>query len=242
MKKTSLKFIIQAFVAIFLLGITPQIGYAQWASAAMTTYPKRVKNIKAIDHIKKGVLVVRLESKANNIEKLTSSIELNDIDQKLRRQLKIQRAQMIEDRDKFNSELIAAFHADYTFSDFVFMMDTSSVHLLAGKTDGIFLDKQGNIDPSISIHGKDTYIMRIGKLSSETTTGIEALIVSDKNLNDMQRPFPYYISLNHRLILRGLFSKKGSIRRSGEDLVEDIEKKFNSFYAYYLKRSYLQKD
>ena len=242
MKNASLKFTINTLIAIFLLGMIPQVSYSQWASASMTTYPKRVKSIKSIDYIKKGVLVIRLESKSNNIKKLTESIELKEIDNKLRRQLKVQRAQMISDRDKFNNDLMDAFYKDYEFSDFVFMMDTSSVHLLDGVTEGIFLDKEGNIDPSISIKDKKMYIMRIGKLSSENTTGIEALIFSDDKLNDLQRPFPYYVNLNHRLMLRGLFSKKGSIRRDGEDLVEEVTKKFNSFYAYYLKKSYLQQN
>ncbi len=240
MKNTSLKLTIFSLTAFFLLGLTPQISFAQWASASMTTYPKRVKSIKSIDLLKKGVLVVRLESKSNNIKKLTESIELEDIDQRLRRQLKVQRAQMISDRDKFNKDLMKAFYKEYDFSDFVFMMDTSSVHLLDGVTEGIFLDKLGNPDPTISIKGKTPFIMRVGKLSSETTTGIEALIVSDIELNDMQRPFPYYINLNHRLMLKGLFSKKGSLRREGEDLVKEVVKKFYSFHAYYLKKSYLQ--
>lgn len=240
MKNATLKFTINAFIAFFLLGMTPQTSFAQWASASMTTYPKRVKSIKSIDHLKNGVLIIRLESKSNNIKKLSESIELDGIDQKLRRQLKVQRAQMISERDQFNKNLMDAFHKDYEFSDFVFMMDTSTVHLLDGANDGIFLDKEGNIDPSISIEGKKPFILRIGKLSSENTTGIEALIVSDAELNDLQRPFPYYVNLNHRLMLKGLFSKKGSIRRDGDEMVKELMKKFNSFHAYYLKKSYLQ--
>jgi len=241
MKNILQKYFVPFFLAIFLLGL-PEVSYGQWASANMTTYPKRENNIKSIDLVKKGVLVVRLESKRNNIEKLSESIELEDIDQKLRRQLKVQRAQMIEDRNKFNNELIAAFEEHYEFSDYVFMMDTSAVHLMNGAREGIFLDKSLNVDPSISIKGKDFLIMRIGKLSSENTTGIEALIFSDHNLVDLQRPFPYYINLNHRLVLKGLFSRKGSLRRDGKELVEEIEKKFSAFYIYYLKRSFKEKN
>lgn len=229
-------------LVICVLGLIPQTSNAQWASASMTTYPKRVKNIKSIDLLKKGVLVIRLESKHNNIEKITESLNSGELEPRVKKQLQIQKTQLIEDRDKFNTDIMSAFARYYKFSDYVFMMDTSSVHLLDGVTEGIFLDNSGNIDPTISIIDKNPFIMRIGKLSSETTTGIEALIISDGELNDMQRPFPYYISLNHRLKLKGLFSRTGSLRRSGEDIVKEIEKKFKAFHNYYSKLDYLNQD
>lgn len=236
-----IKRITQLFLIIFLVSGIQQIAIAQWASASMSSYPKRVRNVKAIDHIKKGVLVVRLESKSNNIEKLTEAIENPDIDLRMNKQLKRQRHQMIEERDAFNKDLMLAFKNDYDFSDYVFMMDTSSVHLLDGVREGIFVNENCEIDPSISIEGKEFYIMRIGKLVGANTTRIDGLIVTDKELNDLQKPFPYYINLNNRNILKGMFSRKSNFRRSGEDIVEDIMKKFNSFHTYYMKRSYIQK-
>ena len=233
MKNLAVKITIQVLTGIFLLGMTPQISYGQWASASLTTYPKRVKNVKSIDHLKKGILVIRLESKTNNIAKLTQTINSDKVDDKMKRQLRRQKAELIAERDKFNTDLMGAFYEGYDFSEFVFMMDTSAVHLLDGATDGIFLDKEGNIDPSISIEGSRPFILRIGRLTSENTTGIEALIVSDEKLNDLQRPFPYYVNLNHRLKLKAIFSKKVSMRRSGVELVNDVQKKFSEFHQYY---------
>ena len=184
----------------------------------------------AIKNLKAGVLLVRLPSERRKLEELDRRIASDRLDAKSRERLKGLKEEVIKDRDKTNQEFVSAFSSKYNFSEIFFFYDTSSVAIKNGAQDGVFLDKEMNLVPSISLKSRPFLVLRSGSLK-ENTTGLEALVVMNEQFEDLTRPFPYYVRMRGigHLLAKVLNPGKVS-RRSGLKLAEKLNLKLWEFH------------
>jgi len=149
-------------------------------------------SIQTIKELKQGILIVILPSYHKKIKEL-EKIESNPITKastKKRHNRLIKSAK--EDQQKIAHRIQQDFIENYDFSEFAFIYDTATVHLLKNDLKkGVFLKDEKQID----LTDKSIFFLRYGHTDVNTTTGIGAWIVTDNQLQDLQRPFPYFISV-----------------------------------------------
>ena len=153
---------------------------------------RKEKAAQQIFKLKESVLIVRLPSHHNKIEAFENLISETDISGKSRQSLIESLENTRSERDQFAQETMAAAQRYFSFTKVLFMYDSAQVGLTKGMKSGIFLNDQLKIDPSISLKVDTFFILRFGFPGHESTNHITSWIVSDRDLNDLQRPFPYY--------------------------------------------------
>ena len=193
---------------------------------------------KAIKDLKDGALVVRLKSKSNKISKLEELIASPDVKESSKNKLRKELKTTIEERNKYNVELVKAMSELYTFSKVYYMYDTHSKALKNGTRSGIFLNENLEEDPKITLRGEHFFVLKTGTTDSESTTGLEALIIMDNQLVDLKRPFPYYVRINSigRLFVR-IFNPKKLVQKDAKEIVGKLEAQLNKFYEETTKPS-----
>lgn len=223
-KKVQIKI---TFIALFCLGFT-LIGNAQVEELSRSE--RKAIARKAIQSLKNGTLVVRLKSKNNKIKKIEELLASNELKESTRARLRKELTSTIDQRNKYNTSLTNAFSNLYSFSNVYYMYDTASVSLKKGVKSGIFLDKNLELDPSIKIPEGDFFIVKTGTTNSTSTTGIQALVIMDKNLKDLSRPFPYYVRINSiaRLFTR-VFNHRNLVKKDSREVVQKLERKLRRY-------------
>jgi len=183
--------------------------------------------IKHISKIKKGHIVVVLPShlnKLNALHELARDPEKSESSRE--RSLKMYE-ELIEERDKLHSEIRTALDSYWTFCPYSFIYD---FQLRSRPPEKNFAKVQPL--PLRDLPGKG-YRIRIGQTESTAHFGVEAMIVTDPQGNDLKRPFPFYVKFNKRTWLDGLFSIFLAFtyeRREMSDLVRKLHARFEKFY------------
>lgn len=140
---------------------------------------------KQILELHEGALLVRLKTYMQVIESLEKEGRDNESES-----LKIQ-------RDEENKELIAAFRKYYKFSEVYFFNSYDSEKVRAGLLENIFLNDELQPDSTIKCKTEHFFIADISTLQADdvgqTSTGIEALVIMDKQFVQLKRPFPFYV-------------------------------------------------
>ena len=149
---------------------------------------------QAIQILKEGVLIVRLETNSRKIDELEKLMASEEVDEAKKERL----ATLVEatkaETHKKNKIFVDAFQAHYDFSKVLFMYDTSAVHLTAGKTEGIFLNNSLAPDPSIKLNDDKYLIAYFGKNPlNHTKSDVEGMVILDGSMNVIPPPFPYFI-------------------------------------------------
>ena len=185
---------------------------------------------QSIKQLKEGTLVLRLKSKRNKIREMKKVIAAPDIKPALRKRLEKRLENTIKERDRYNQSLIDAFDEYYSFSNIYYIYDSSSVELKNGERSGIFLDKNREVDPTIEIPEGDVFVLRTGNTDYSSTTGIEALVVMNKELKDLQRPFPYYVRVHSigRLFTR-IFNPRKLVLKDSKAIVQKLDANLNRY-------------
>jgi len=179
--------------------------------------------------LKDGVLVIRLKSYRNNLEAMDKSLASRRLSKKERKRLQKTRDMMVNDRDRFNNELVQAFDTLYDFSKFRIMYDTASHLLLSGVENGYFLNNQLELDPKISLEKQQPFAI-LGE-GSRNKEGVHGLVVYDAEGEIVAAPFPSFFDFrNHRRGLLSLFRGNAYIRKSGDILARKINSKFKAFH------------
>ena len=136
---------------------------------------------------------------------------------------------MVRDRDRFNHELVTAFHESYDFSDFLVMYDTASHLLLSGVEGGYFLNENLAAAPDIRKAADRPFVI-LGE-GTRNKEGIHGLVVYNAEGDVIQAPFPSFFDFrNHKRGLLSLFRGDAYVRKSGANLVRNITARFNRFY------------
>lgn len=220
---------VQIYVYFFLmLVLIPITTQAQ----ELTKVERTEKAKQAIEDLEGGTLVLRLKSKNNKISKLEELMASPTIKDETKNKLRKELENTIDERNRYNLSLTNAFEEHYKFSDIYYIYDTASLSLKKGARSGIFLNKNLELDPSISIPDGTFFVIRTGTTDSSTTTGVEALVIMDQNLKDLVRPFPYYVRVNSisRLFTR-VFNHKKLVRKDSNEIVQKLERNLRKYAA-----------
>ncbi len=126
-----------------------------------------------------SVLIVRLQTKEKSIEALIKAGNT-----KTAEKIKLE-------QQKLNQQIINAFNENFTFCKVYFMYSNQSLHILNQEYSKIiFLNNDLQEDSSIKPNFSSCYVAEFGVVASATM--IQGLAIMDKNLNQLEKPFPYY--------------------------------------------------
>lgn len=211
------------FAAIFFLLITGLPGQAKDTGKS----PEEVSKQHIVD-LNNGSLTVVLTSdlkKLNELHSLSKSEHLSPVQ---RDRMSKQYQEVLSERNEFNDSLIRAVENIFTFCPVQFIYD---FQLRAEEPEANHAEAKPFSYQDLP--GKE-YRLRIGRTKAAEQFGIEALILTDDQGNDLADPFPYYVRLNDRAWLGGLlsiFSPKAYGRRDASELIADLQYSLSQYHT-----------
>lgn len=215
------------FAAIFFLLITGLPGQAKDTGKS----PEEVSKQHIVD-LNNGSLTVVLTSdlkKLNELHSLSKSEHLSPVQ---RDRMSKQYQEVLYERNEFNDSLIRAVENIFTFCPVQFIYD---FQLRAEEPEVNHAEAKPFSYQDLP--GKE-YRLRIGRTKAAEQFGIEALIIADDEGNDLEDPFPYYVKLNDRTWLTGLFSifhPEGYKRKEASELIYNLQMQLDQYYRDKLK-------
>lgn len=182
---------------------------------AQTEVVKETNTRIAIQELKEGALIVRLPSHAKKIAAMEELIQDKSVSKRNKENLKRQVTLIKQEAKLRNEAIVNGFTTAYDFSDVLFIYDSDTKALQGGKTQGIFLNEKLEIDNSIELQERPYLFVRFGQTDLSTTTGVEGMIITDKNLVDLRKPFPFYVREGGiRYLMDKIFDKKNADMRN----------------------------
>ncbi len=151
--------------------------------------------VQAIKDLEEGVLVLRLPSNAKKIKAMQDMLS-SDISQKDKDRIKKQVNSIKEQTRQENQAYAKAFAENFNFAPVYIIYDTSTTALLSGAAGEYLLNTDMEPVSSSKIAGKPILIARLGRTNRSNTSGAEAIILMDTNLDDLTNPFPYAARIN----------------------------------------------
>lgn len=215
--------------SLFMLFIT----FPAFSQAAAEISPER-RGSRAINALKEGVLIIRLESNHNKIKKMEELAGSKEVDSTTRRRLQRQAAEEREITKRNNMKLTYAFFHHYRFSDVLFMYDKNARELKSGTQSGIFLNKDLEPASEINLEGRPFLILYTGIADQSSTTGVESYLVMDQDFKTLEKPFPYYLPIkNMGSFFDGFLGSKTISKKSAYKVALKFNKRFENFYQRY---------
>lgn len=194
-----------------------------------TREARKERAYAAIQNLKEGVLVVRLQSNARKIKALEALTTDSD-NAKATRAKKLLEQTIAETRSN-NRAIQAAFRENYTFSKVQWMYDTEVTMLANGATSGFLLDDSLEVDQAIQLASPAFLTLRIGYTDPSVTTGAESMIFTDQRLEDLTDPFPYAFILNPvNFALNKILDPQKAFQNNIRKQVARINKKLKQYY------------
>lgn len=139
-----------------------------------------------------GVMVLRLKTNHRQIKQLEKTLAHPDLSPSKRKRHQELLDYTITTRDSFNHAFLRAFHQVFDFCPVLVVYDTCTQDLLDGVRSGIFLDKNGQLDPNIGTNAAHIFIVNYKKKSAEFPFDILRIRRLEEKLAE---PFPYYVSI-----------------------------------------------
>ena len=201
-------------------------------NTSMTNEEKEKLAVMHINNLKEGALIVLLPTNNNKLAAIQKLLDGGELKDKTAERLEKEKAQTIQQNNNFNKRLILAFQKNYDFSEVRFITDTVAHQLTDGNIKSLFVDETLQVDPSITIDEGPVYFLRIGSTQKDQSQNLEAMILTDKQLNDLRAPFPYYARLNHFGAFMGsIFPSENQAQRNVDKSVSALNKSLEKFMA-----------
>lgn len=186
---------------------------------------------QAIELLKDGLLVVRLTSNHKKINKFKELIAAKDISERNRKKLQSELENTLAETKAKNILLMEKFRELYNFSDVLFIYDTDTEKLLAKQESGYFLNKDLEVSPNLSLQESPFLILRFGTTDRATTAGIQGMIITDSELNDLHPPFPYaYKEGGFMFVFDKVFDPQEAAVRNYPRMIEKMNVKLKKYY------------
>ncbi|MCB0568565.1 MAG: hypothetical protein KDC66_02325 [Phaeodactylibacter sp.] len=214
--------------ALALILLTSSLARAQEPAAAGSAQSRAVESI---NQLKAGTLLVRLPSQQAKIDAMQQVMASSNTSEAARDRLKSQIETTITNQRVFNLNMVQAFQEAYDFSKALFFYDTNTSRLKSGDQSGIFLDNNLEADPSIRPGDGPFFILHFGSTSSETSDGVEAMIILDSQFERLEKPFPFYQRLNDFSAFIGSFLPKPN--QKTEDALRIVGKLNKKLHTYF---------
>jgi len=185
---------------------------------------------QAINDLKNGVLVVRLKTGNNKLSALHRVANSQEVGAATQEKFKEKIAAYEQELRQENEWLVKALEENYTFSETVFLLDTSAYQLKNQVRSGIFLNNKMEVDPGISLEGRPFLVVYYGQALSSRKSGIDGVVVLDSNLNELYDPFPFFTGMTGiKRLLAKFLNKKGDAEFLAE-IVTKFQKRLDEYY------------
>jgi hypothetical protein len=210
-----------------LILLSALLGSSSLSAQDMTLLEERAQ--AAIASLKQGTLVVRLPSQRTKLEAMQAVMDDPNTSEAARRRLQTQKEFTIADTREFNLNARSAFQDNYDFSALLFIFDHSTDELQDGRSSGIFLDSTLEVDEAIQLRDPPFFFLRFGSTSS----GVEAMVITDEHFRDLSKPFPFYQRLNDFSSFMNSIFFLFSPNRKEEDIQRVVDKLNKKLYKYH---------
>lgn len=214
--------IFTALILGFILGTAP---FPQKAMAQeRTDYEAAVEHIK---ELKEGHIIFILPSQLSKLNELHRMRQSPKASEKSRQRYDEMYREIITERDELHENIRQAFDSIWSFCPYHFIYDFQLRHQ---PPDTNFA--QIKPLPPADLPGQG-YRIRMGRTRSTAQFGVEALVVTDPEGNDLQRPFPFYVKLNKRTWFNGLvsiFFPSAYGKKDETDLIATLHRNFVMYY------------
>jgi hypothetical protein len=134
--------------------------------------------------LREGTLVVRLQSNARKIQELEKALSDTLLGGAQRQRLQDMLSETQAQTPKESRDIMKAFDGNYNFSKVLFFYDTASVRLLTGEKQGYFLNRDLQVDSSLSLEGEDWLMIYFRHQSPSLFK------LLDNRLQPVRQPFP----------------------------------------------------
>ncbi|NUN99406.1 MAG: hypothetical protein HUU01_02185 [Saprospiraceae bacterium] len=192
--------------------------------------PKR-KAYETVKSLKGGVLVVCLPSNHKKIKAFSALLDNPQVAENEKKRIRQQLETTLSEGRSDNLTAIAAFRQEYRFSDVYFAYDTAVIQLRNGATSGFFLSDALEVNTSTTLEGKFWMLLRIGYTDATQSSGAEAFILSDSNLNELQPPFPAAIRLdNLGYLINKTLAPEIAARKRMTKAAKKLQERLSDFY------------
>lgn len=151
----------------------------------------------SINKLKKGVLIVRLKTKQRSINAL------------LQKGMKKKAKKLENEINEYNMNVMRAFKKNYNFSNVYFFYANNTQQVKEMQFNSIFLDEDLVVNSSIKLNPLYDFYMiadfdqvrtldENGKYSSQSSLISEALVIKDRDFEQMPRPFPLFVKTGNK--------------------------------------------
>ena len=199
---------------------------ASWTLDAQKSYAK-----EKIQSLKGGTLIVKLPTHTTKLNAMKKLANDETVSQSKRDRLNMLIADTEKEALEFQKNMIMAFDSVYSFSEVRFTFDHQHDQLKEGKLDGIFVDESLQFNPDITASQLPFFILRFGSTNREGSYGVDAMVIMDDQLKDMQSPFPYYQKTSDLGSLVGRIFPAPNQR--GRDAIRQVKKFNKKLFSYY---------
>ncbi len=195
-------------------------------------------HIKALNE---GILLVRLPSNLKKILELKRLLD-EELSENDRRRISKVLDKTIEETQMLQSAIISAMYTKYTFSEYVFFVDSDSrevfkdgSRLFRYYADSSLINNEKKPEEyqlKAELYelkaGRSTYVLTLDQTSDNS---LSAYIIKDKELNDLAQPFPSTVIRGNGVpLFFFLINKTTRIKRENENNIKRLDKKLWSFY------------
>lgn len=139
-----------------------------------------------------GAIVLRLKTYHKKLSILERTLESSKLSKAQKKRHQGIYEATIRHRDAFNESLKSGFTKDFDFCPVYIMHDTSSKALASGVRAGIFLNEQGEVDPSIKLGEEHVFIASFKEKGA--TFPYDVLYVQRLE-EKLCEPFPYNVPI-----------------------------------------------
>ena len=135
-----------------------------------------------------------------------------------------------------NELLVQIMQEKYQIGPLYFLPDTALSLLNEAKPEGVFVNAQLELDPTITLPEGEFLLMRIGYSDPSNTSRAEGLILMDSALEVIPPPFPAVITFNNAgFAINSLLAPNMAERRRIQTAVERLVNKLERTVAEYGK-------
>jgi hypothetical protein len=181
-------------ILLFVLSLLPR-SEAGVKAQVIHTWEQQQKAYDLLEELETGTLIIILKTNSNKLEHLENQLKGQDLSKAQRKRYQKIYDKEIEERTTILNSLTQAFNNLYRFSDFRFIYDYDLEKFQSGELDH-FLDQDRVRDETISLDTSRSWFYLMERYTQDSEgSRVYALVVLDKDLNQIDAPFPNYVKL-----------------------------------------------
>ena len=210
---------------MLLVCLSPFLLQAQDRKAVKAE--ERRAALEMVDVVQEGGVIVRLATNARKIESMREVLDEGRLSASNRYRLEERIATTIAETQAQQELIVKTMREVYDIGPVYFIHDTTMVLLEGDQESGYFLNDNLEVDPGI-IRPADFVVARMGYTDAATTARAEALMLTDREQQQLPAPFPSAITFNNLgYALNRLLAPDIAERKRIEGMIERLRNKMN---------------